>query len=122
MFKIEYFTSDGFSIQYILKDGYVTLDNLNKLVLRYYESTNRIPENVFLDNNLYKSLMKLLSDHYLSNFHTNSNGSMVFSFWSTVGNVKVISKPNSYIRMLAGSEQEYIDNDVGRIFEEEVLS
>lgn len=120
MTHLRYRLADGHVIQYWWEDSRgLTMDDIDRVVGQYFEHTYDVPPFVFLRADLATSL---LTNSVGGLFRKADATTWAFNrLWTTVGIVNVCIVADAYIPFLAGSEEDYVDNDVSKIFEETVL-
>ena|SRR3972149_2110499 len=122
MTTIEYVTLEGKKISYIVRDGGVTMSDIDNIACRYFEETGRVPDRVFLDLRWYSQLRKELAPTMgslsRSRYEKRDFGYSQFTLYLTICVLPVIPIVNSHIPVLVGTQGEFEDNDFYKVFEE----
>ena len=121
--RIEYRTIEGEIIErYINPELGVTINDIDCLAMQYLEKTNRMPDKVFLSYTAMANILKSTSRHHVaSTSGTFGIGMEIAMFQLSDGAVHVDVIQDTYIQILVGSQAEFEDNNIHKIFEEIVL-
>ncbi len=119
---IQYRTVEGELIERIVEYD-ITINDIDCLAMQYFEKTGREPDAVFMDVkeywNLQQSVAVSARNHSAS--ISSVGGATNMQLMLSMGIVPVKPVRNSYTPILVGTEIEYQDNDINKVFEETVL-
>lgn len=118
--RIEYRTIEGKLITYIIEDE-ITIDDINNITLQYTEKTYRQPEKIFIDAEAYSQLVKRIETENGGMWRSPNLGLNVLTLHLSIGTFTITPIGSSYIPILVGTQVEFEDNNMNKIFEEVVL-
>lgn len=121
---ISYRLPDGHVLQCVIDfDRGICTEDIDSLACQYFEHTKRMPDRVFMRHDLFYDYMKTtMINSRLSGVPVGGGSFLGVAIWLSIGQIPVVPIVDSYIPLLVGSQQEFDDNNLTKVFEETVLA
>ena len=117
---IQYRTLEGYTITHDA-DDVPSIEDVGEVMGQYMEITKRDPEYLYVSYPIYADMQKQFMPGIYNPMPNNGLGNNITSFVTFFGEIRIKPMLHTDTPFLIGTEAEYYDNQVHKLFEEIVL-